>query len=99
MTQPVVLNIPWATLSNEQTGDIITFAQFEEGNLVVNECNVGEDNELMSASIDDSSTDDDSGDWSISMKALEDIRDGNHVHTGINTRYVRFKIRDHILQA
>ena len=99
MTQPVVLNIPWATLSHEQTGDIITFAQFEEGNLVVNECNVGEDNELMSASIDDSSTDDDSGDGSISMKALEDIRDGNHVHTGINTRYVRFKIRDHILQA
>ena len=37
--QPSVLYIPYATPSHEQTGNIITFANFEEGNLVENEHN------------------------------------------------------------
>ena len=32
--QPEVSYIPYTTSSHEQTGDIITFTQFEEGNLV-----------------------------------------------------------------
>ena len=40
MTQPLVLYIAFATSYNEQTGDIITFAQFEEGNLLDNERNL-----------------------------------------------------------
>ena len=40
--QPSVLYIPYDTLSHEQTGYIITFAQIEEGGLVENECNVVE---------------------------------------------------------
>ena len=40
---PSVLCISYATSYNEQTGDIITFAQFEEGNLVENERNVAGD--------------------------------------------------------
>ena len=38
--QPVVLYIRYVTSTNEQTGYIITFAQFEEGDLVENECNI-----------------------------------------------------------
>ena len=37
--QPVVSYIPNATSYYEQTGNIINFAQFEEGNLVENELN------------------------------------------------------------
>ena len=32
--RPTVTYTPYATSSKEQTGDVITFAQFEEGNLV-----------------------------------------------------------------
>ena len=37
--QPEVLYITYTTQSHEQTGNIITFAHFEEGNLVENEHN------------------------------------------------------------
>ena len=33
MVRPTVTYTPYATSSKEQTGDVITFAQFEEGNL------------------------------------------------------------------
>ena len=39
---PAVLYIPYATSSHEKTGDILTFAHFEEGGLVENERNVEE---------------------------------------------------------
>ena len=32
--RPYVTYTPYATYSKEQTGDIITFAHFEEGNLL-----------------------------------------------------------------
>ena len=32
--RPAVTYTPYATSSKEQTGDVITFAQFEEGNLL-----------------------------------------------------------------
>ena len=32
--RPTVMYTPYATSSKEQTGDVITFAQFEEGNLI-----------------------------------------------------------------
>ena len=32
--RPAVTYTPYATFSKEQTGDVITFAQFEEGNLI-----------------------------------------------------------------
>ena len=41
--QTAVSYIPYATSSCKQTGDVITFAQFEEGNLVGNKLNVSED--------------------------------------------------------
>ena len=36
--QPAVLYIPYATLSHEQDGSIITFAPFEGENLVEKRC-------------------------------------------------------------
>ena len=33
---------PYATSSKEQTGDVITFAQFEEGNILTETCNDAE---------------------------------------------------------
>ena len=97
-TRPAVSYIPYATSSHEQTGDIITFAQFEEVNLVENKRNVAEDDSI-SASIDESSTDYDSDDGYICMNALEEIWDENYVHPDINARYARLKIRDRIRQA
>ena len=32
--RPAVTYTPYATFSKEKTGDVITFAQFEEGNLL-----------------------------------------------------------------
>ena len=37
--RPSVTYTPYATSSKEQTGDVITFAQFEEGNLLSETCN------------------------------------------------------------
>ena len=53
----------------------------------------------MTDSIDESSTDDDSYDVSMSTNALEDIQDGKYVYPYINARYSRFKIHDCIRQT
>ena len=37
--RPEVTYTPYATSSKEQTGDVITFAQFEEGNILTETCN------------------------------------------------------------
>ena len=36
---PAVTYTPYATSSKEQTGDVITFTHFEEGNLITETCN------------------------------------------------------------
>ena len=36
---PAVTYTPYATYSKEQTGYVITFAQFEEGNILTKTCN------------------------------------------------------------
>ena len=41
-TCPSVKYTPYATSSEEKTGDIITFAHFEEGNLISETCDDGE---------------------------------------------------------
>ena len=50
------------------------------------------------ASIDESSTDDDSDDEYLCTNDIEDIRDGKYVFPDFNTRYSRLKISDHIRQ-
>ena len=50
--RPTVTYTPYATSYKEQTGDVITFAQFEEGYLITETCNDTEsDDESNSDSI------------------------------------------------
>ena len=93
--QPQCLYIPYATSSHEQTGDIITYAQFEEDDLVKNGCNA-EEYESTSYSIDELSTDDDPDGGYISTNSLEDIWDGSKTNLGINAKYARLKIHNPI---
>ena len=37
--RPILAYTPYDTSSKEQTGDVITFAQFEEGNILTETCN------------------------------------------------------------
>ena len=103
--QLAVLCIAYATSSKEKTGDIITFTQFEEGNLLSVTCN---DTKSRNKYDDDStiaplitkekmdvmSSDYDYDAEAISTDMLEDIRDGSQSHTSINSRYVCYNIHD-----
>ena len=97
---------PYTTSSKEQTGDIITFAQFEEGNLLTETCNDKEsddesDNESIMMSEQDMENLDEKekfNDDLISTETLHDIRDGNQTHPNIDKREARLKIRDRIKQ-
>ena len=102
--RPAVTYTQYATSSKEQTGDVITFAQFEEGNLLSetrNDTESGDEYERKSIMIskkdmenlDETEKFDDN---LISTETLHDIRDGNQTHTKINKREARMAIRDRI---
>ena len=92
--------------SPPQTGDIITFAQFEEGNLISETRKDTEsDDESNSESIMMSKKDMENLDETekfdddlISTETLHDIRDGNQTHPKIDKREARLTIRDRIRQ-
>ena len=98
---------PYAMSSKEQSGDVITFTQFEEGNILTKTRNDAEsDDESNNKSIMMSEQDMDainSGDESdhdlISTEMLEDICDGSQTHPNFTKRYDRYKIRDCIRQS
>ena len=104
--RPTVTYTPYATSSKEQTGDVITFAQFEEGNLRSETCNNTEsDDESNSKSIMMSEKDmenldekEEFDDDLISTETLHDIRDGNQTHPKTDKREAHLAIRDHIKQ-
>ena len=104
--RPTVTYTPYATSSKEITGDVITFTQFEEGNLITETCNdIESDDESDSESIMMSEKDIENLDETekfyddlISTETLHDIRDGNQTHPKINKREARLKIRDRIKQ-
>ena len=78
-----VTYILYGTSSKEQTGDVIMFAQFEEGEILTKTCNDAErgdesDKESIMMSkqdMDDIHSGDESYHDLISMEILEDIRD------------------------
>ena len=82
---PAVTYIPYAAYSKEQTGDVITFTQFEEGNILTETRNDEEsgdesNNESIMMSEQDMEnldSNEESDHDLISMETLEDIRDGN----------------------
>ena len=87
--------------SKEQTDDVITFAQFEEGNILTKTCNYAEsDNKSIIMSkqdMDAINSGDESDHDLISTEMLEDIRDGSQTHPKVNKREARYKIRSRIL--
>ena len=97
---------PYGTSSIEQTGDIIMFAQFEEGNILPKTCNDAEigdkyDNESIMMSeqdMDAMNSGDESDHDLISTDVLEDICDGRQTHPNVTRREARYKIRDRIKQ-
>ena len=103
---PDVTYTPCDTSSREQTGNIIMFAQFEEGNILTktrNDAESGNDDSIMPPLLSEEEMDDmDSGYDSyhdlISTDMLEYICDGSQSHTNVNQREARYKIRDFISQ-
>ena len=104
--RPEVTYTPYATSSKEQTGNVITFAQFEEGNLLTetrNDTESGDESDsesfMMSEqdmeNIDEKEKFDDDH---ISTETLHDICDGNQTHPKIDKKEARLKICDRIKQ-
>ena len=85
---------PYATSSKEQNGDVITLAQFEEGNILTETRNDAESgDESDDESIMMSKQDTDNLDFNeksdhdlISTYMLEDIRDVSQTHLNVNKR-------------
>ena len=90
--------------SPPQTGDVITFAQFEEGNLLTETRNDTEssdesDSESIMMSERDMENLDETEEFDddlISTETLHDICDGNQTHPKIDKREARLEIRDSI---
>ena len=97
---------PYATSLREQTGNVITFAQFEEENILTETRNYAEsgdeyDNESIMMSEQDMENIDSSDESDhdlISMEMLQDIRDGSQTHPNANKIEARYKIRDSVRQ-
>ena len=99
--------IPYATSSREKTCDIITFAQFEEDNLLYetrDNKEIGNESDdystilpiISGEEMDAMSSGNESDAEHMSMDMSEDIRDGSQYHPNINRREARYNIRDHI---
>ena len=103
---PAVTYTPYGTSSREQTGDVITFAHFEEGNILTetrNDAESGDEsnNEYIMISKQDMenlNSNEESYHDIISTEMLEDIWDGSQTHPNINKREARYKICDCVRQ-
>ena len=92
--RPAVTYTPYATSSKEQTGDVITFTQFEEGGILTEtrydaESGDKSDNESIMMSeqdMEDINYGDESDHDLISTDMLEDICDGSQTHPNVNRR-------------
>ena len=104
--RPAVTFTPYATSSGEQTGDVIKFAQFEEGNILTKTHNDAEssdesDNKSIMMSkqdMDAINSGDDSDHDLVYTEMLEDICDRSQTHPNVNKREAHYKIRDRIRQ-
>ena len=107
--RPSATYTPCATSSREQTGNIITFTQFEEGNILIKTCNDEESGKesnddsiipplLSEEDIDAMDSVDESDHDLISTEMLEDISDRSQSSPNVNQREARYKIRDRIKQ-
>ena len=103
---PVVTYTPYATSSKEQTSDVITFAQFEEENILTETCNDAESSDesdiesimMREQDMENLYSNEQSDHDLISTEILEDIRDGSQTHPNVNKREARYEICDRIRQ-
>ena len=103
---PAVTYIPCATSSREQTGNIIMFTQFEEGNKLTKTSNNAEnddDDSIMAQLPRDENKDamdseDESDHDLMYIYMLEDICGGSQSHPNVNQREAHYIIRDRIRQ-
>ena len=103
---PTVTYTPYDTSSEEKTGDVITFAQFEEGNLITetrNDTESGDESNSKSIMMSEKDMENLDGkehfdDDLIITETLHGIRDGNQTHPSIDKREARLKKHDRIKQ-
>ena len=96
----------YAKSSKEQTGDVITFTQFEERNISTETSNDAESREksdnksimMSEQDMENIHSGDESYHDIISTEMLEYISDGSQTHPNVNRREARYKIRDCIRQ-
>ena len=102
--RPAVTYTPYATSSKEQTGDVIKFAQFEEGDILTEthndaeSCDESDSKSLMmnEKDMENIGSNEKSDHDLISTEMLEDIRDGSQTHPTVNKMEARYEIHDHI---
>ena len=95
---------PYPTSSKEKTGNLIMFAQFEEGNLLTetrNDTESGDESDSKSIMMSEQDMENlDSNekfdDNFISMEMLKDICDGSQTHSTVNKKEASDEIRDRI---
>ena len=100
--RPTVTYTPYATSSKQQTGDVITFAQFEEGGLISetrNDTESGDESDSKSVMMSKTNMEnldekEEFDDNLVSTETLHDIRDRNQTHPIIDKREARLEIRD-----
>ena len=92
--RPAVTYTPYVTSPKEQTGDVITFTHFEEGNILTETCNDAEsgdksDNKsimMREQDMENINSGDESDHDIISTEMLEDMCDGSQTHTNVNRK-------------
>ena len=102
--RPAVTYTLYATSSKEKTGDEITFAEFEEGNIFTetrNDAESGDQSDSKSLMMNEQDMENlDSNEKFnhdlISMEMLEDICDGSKTHPTVNKREARYEIRERV---
>ena len=107
VVRPAVMYNLYLTSSKEQTGDIIMFAQFEEGNILTktrNDAEIGDESDNESIMMSEQDMENiNSGDESdhdlISTEILENVFDVSQTHPEVSRREARYKIRDRIRQS
>ena len=98
--RPTVTYTPYATSSKEQTGNVITFAQFEEGGLLSetrNDTEIGDESDNNSIMMSEKDMEDlekteKFDDDLLSTETLHDICEWNQTHPKIDKREARLAI-------
>ena len=91
-------------LRRKKTGDVITFTQFEEGNILTETCNNAESGDksnkesimMSEQDMENLNSNDESDHDLISTEMLEDIRDGSQTHPNVNKREARYEICERV---